>query len=85
MWTTVEGSRTVELRVCIVYTVACMLMNRIVNLSLNLPEGYLCINGSWKCKQDMVLCNKNFNFLAPVSTLGRTDLVDHVTSFSELN
>lgn len=85
VWISIEGSRTIELRVGTVYNLAYMPLNTIVNLSLDLPKGQLCINDSWKYKQGMVSSNENSNFLAPASTLGRADLVYHVTAFSELN
>lgn len=39
VWINIEGSRTIELRVGIVYNLAYMPLNTIVNLSLDLPKG----------------------------------------------
>jgi hypothetical protein len=39
VWISIEGSRTIELRVGTVYNLAYMPLNTIVNLSLDLPKG----------------------------------------------
>lgn len=85
VWINIEGFRIIEFRVGIVYNFVYMFLNIIVNFFLDFSKGQLCINDSWKYKQDMVLFNENFNFLVLVLILGRVDLVYYVIVFFEFN